>query len=81
MTRRKVKPIYRQFVIEVRCTLATRAQNLAMREAMRQAARVIYGTALLASITFPDVALFTEDYFAGRQPLTKGKGRPCKSAK
>lgn len=60
----------RQFTIELRVNYADAEKNDAMRKACAAAARHIHATAnLLADGVKPDIAIYSDDWFAGREEI------------
>lgn len=61
----------RQFTIELRVDYADNEKNDAMRTALQAAARHVYATAtLLADAVKPQIAIFSDDFFAGHEQIT-----------
>lgn len=61
----------RQFTIELRVDYADPEKNDAMRTALQAAARHVYATAtLLAETVKPQIAIFSDDFFAGHEQIT-----------
>jgi hypothetical protein len=61
----------RQYTIELRVDYADNEKNDAMRTALQAAARHVYATAvLLADAVKPQVAIFSDDFFAGHEQIT-----------
>lgn len=62
--------LIRQFTVELRVNYADNDKNDVMRRAVAAAARHIFATAqLLADGTNPDIAIFSDDWFAGREEI------------
>ena len=60
----------RQFTIELRVDYADEAKNVIMNTAMAQAARHVLATAtLLKDGQDPTVAVFSEDFFIGKEDI------------
>ena len=60
----------RQFTIELRVDYADNEKNDAMRTALQAAARHVYATAmLLADAVKPQIAIFSDDFFAGHEQI------------
>lgn len=60
----------RQFTIELRVNYADADKNDTMRTACAAAARHMFATAnLLADGTKPDIAIFSDDWFAGKEEI------------
>jgi|ERR1035437_3421072 hypothetical protein len=61
----------RQFTIELRVDYADAEKNETMRTALQAAARHVYATAvLLADAVKPQIAIFSDDFFAGHEQIT-----------
>ena len=61
----------RQFTIELRVDYADNEKNDSMRTALQAAARHVYATAtLLADAVKPQIAIFSDDFFAGHEQIT-----------
>ena len=61
----------RQYTIELRVDYADSGKNDTMRTALQAAARHVYATAvLLADAVKPQVAIFSDDFFAGHEQIT-----------
>jgi hypothetical protein len=61
----------RQFTIELRVDYADAEKNDTMRTALQAAARHVYATAvLLADAVKPQIAIFSDDFFAGHEQIT-----------
>lgn len=80
-SRRKSRPMQRQFTIELRVDYADNDKNAAMQEAVQRAARHVLATAaLLADGVKPQIAAFSDDFFTGHKEIavledTIAKGR------
>jgi hypothetical protein len=62
--------LIRQFTIELRVNYADNEKNATMRSAVAQAARHMFATAqLLADGVKPDIAIFSDDWFSGREEI------------
>lgn len=60
----------RQFTIELRVDYADPAKNEPMKQALLKSARQIQATAtLLSDGQKPDIAIFSEDFFVGKEVL------------
>lgn len=60
----------RQFTIELRVDYADNDKTKVMRQAMQQAARHAYATAvLIADGVKPQIALFSDDFFTGHEQI------------
>jgi len=60
----------RQYTIELRVDYADSGKNDTMRTALQAAARHVYATAvLLADAVKPQVAIFSDDFFAGHESI------------
>jgi hypothetical protein len=60
----------RQFTIELRVDYADKDKNAIMRTALAEAARHIFAKAtVLADGQAPDIAIFSEDFFDGREVM------------
>jgi hypothetical protein len=68
---RRDHPMQRMFTIELRVDYADPGKNDAMRNALRHCARHAYAQAqLLADGVKPEVAIFSEDFFAGNEEIS-----------
>jgi hypothetical protein len=62
--------LIRQFTIELRVNYADAEKNDVMRKAIAAGARHIMATAsLLADGVKPDIAIFSDDWFAGKEEI------------
>lgn len=60
----------RQFTIELRVDYTDNEKNDSMRTALQAAARHVYATAsLLADGVKPQIAIFSDDFFAGHEVI------------
>jgi hypothetical protein len=65
------KQLIRQFTIELRVNYADADKNEVMRKACAAAARHVFATAnLLADGVKPDIAIFSDDWFAGKEEIS-----------
>lgn len=63
--------LIRQFTIELRVNYADADKNDVMRKACAAAARHMFATAnLLADGVKPDIAIFSDDWFAGKEEIS-----------
>ena len=63
--------LIRQFTIELRVNYADADKNETMRTACAAAARHMFATAnLLADGTKPEIAIFSDDWFAGKEEIS-----------
>lgn len=63
--------LIRQFTIELRVNYADADKNEVMRKACAAAARHVFATAnLLADGVKPDIAIFSDDWFAGKEEIS-----------
>lgn len=63
--------LIRQFTIELRVNYADSDKNETMRSACAAAARHMFATAnLLADGTKPDIVIFSDDWFAGKEEIS-----------
>jgi hypothetical protein len=61
----------RQFTIELRVNYADNEKNDTMRSAVAAGARHMFATAqLLADGVKPDIAIFSDDWFAGKEEIS-----------
>jgi hypothetical protein len=63
-------PVIRQFTLELRVNYADADKNEVMRQAIAHAARHVLATAsLIADGVKPDIACWSDDWFAGKQEI------------
>src|ERR1035437_1859122 len=68
---RRSGAMQRQFTIELRVDYADAEKNDTLRTALQAAARHVYATAvLLADAVKPQIAIFSDDFFAGHEQIT-----------
>lgn len=70
-TKTEEDKLIRQFTIELRVNYADADKNEVMRKACAAAARHVFATAnLLADGVKPDIAIFSDDWFAGKEEIS-----------